>query len=582
MIARGLTSLLGFTALALAVACGGGDRDKEEEPTGPTLFEVRLRSLPEHAPLSVLGGQPRPTLRQVVVDLEKRLDKDTTAGLFLRLEGLGGGWAKVHELVELVARYRAAGKPVHCHFDDLDNAGYALGSACDRLTMTPSGTLNLVGIAAQVVHARQALQELGLKAELSQVGRFKGAAEPLTRDAMSPEVAQNLGTLLDDLSADMVARIESSRPDLKGEIQNLMDAGPYASKRALSAGLIDGLAYDDAARSGAKKAASAQEVRRLFEVDRNKKPSLSELLEAFTAEPDRGDDERERLAVVHVLGEIMTGERATFERAFSEPFVTAVRKLADTDAVKAVVVRIDSPGGSAMASDRMWHALRRLQKRKPVVVSVGGMAASGGYYIACAGTEIWATPGSIVGSIGVVGGKVSAANLAERVGVQAQTLRRGKHAAWLSPLQPFSDSERRSLDALLKSTYDRFIHRVSIGRGVPAAELDAAAQGRVMTGSRGKDMGLVDRIGTLHDALARARELGGLPDDAPVQVWPDADDPLAALSGLMGQAHATAPDPLRSKLEQALSESIGNALGGLLSLGQEPVLTALPYALSVR
>jgi protease-4 len=277
------------------------------------------------------------------------------------------------------------------------------------------------------------------------------------------------------------------------------------------------------------------------------------------------------------------GDQRSLERAASEPFVKAVRRFADDSRVRAIVLRIESPGGSALASDRMWHAVRRAAGRKPVIVSIGDMAASGGYYVASAGSHVLASPGSIVGSIGVVGGKLVVADLAQRVGVNVTSIERAEHATWLSALEPFTPDERQRMEHLLTHTYELFLERVSLGRKRSIEQLLPAAEGRVMGGERAKQLGLVDEIGGLGRAIELALQRGKLPKDAPLTRWPEQGDALGALRALLG---ASAPGAqLAADLEQLEHSTRAVASGAplrALAHARSPLLTTLPFALTVR
>jgi protease-4 len=210
-----------------------------------------------------------------------------------------------------------------------------------------------------------------------------------------------------------------------------------------------------------------------------------------------------------------------------------MERLENDDNVKAVVMRINSPGGSALASDRMWDAARHLAEAKPLIASVGDMAASGGYYIASAADEILAHPNSLVGSIGVVGGKFNFAGLAEDIGVNTYVLQRGKRAAWSTPVRALNPTERQAFEALLRDTYDRFIDRVAAGRKMEREAVLAAAEGRVMTAQDGKELGLIDEMAGLSEALVKARAAAGLGPDAPVELWPSTKGMIDAINDLL-------------------------------------------------
>jgi protease-4 len=587
---------LAILALAL-LACGRPATPPRATATGQrnALRELVLPSAPAETGTSSWFEASGPTLRDVLDALEDARKDPEARGVFLRIGALGGAYGRTADLRVALRAVRAAHKPVHCHFDATDNAGYALlADTCDRISMTPAGDLEFVGVAAHLFHARALLTSIGVSAELMQMGRFKGAAEPFTRDAMSPETRESMGAVLDDLQAALVSAVATGRHLEPAAVQAAIDAGPHDAASALAARLVDAVAFDDEARERARQAAGAARVETVSLRPRAEPLDLDALLAALSGEkPARDDADEPQLALVHLRGEITDGDAPSGGSGAAGPFVRELRRLGDAAEVKAVVLRIDSPGGSALASDRMWHAVRRVAARKPVIVSVGDMAASGGYYIACAGTEILAHDTSLVGSIGVVGGKISVAGLAERVGVHAEVLARGAHAGWSSPTSPFSDSERRVVERMLASTYARFLARVGAGRRLDATRVAAAAEGRIWSGRRARELGLVDRAGGLTDALRAARERGHLPDDAPVTVWPRDRALVDWIADAFGQSDARVgfgPSWGAARDWPSLLGAIphaGPALSRLaalspLALGDEHVVVALPFAVDLR
>ncbi len=567
-------------AFALA-SCGVREEPKERKLEVDSLLELDLTQPPDER-ASELFAESHPSHFQALLRIRKLSAEPLARGLFVRLGSFGGRFGDVDDWAETFETFRAAKKPVHCHFDELDNAGYALASHCDRVSMTPSGFLNLVGLAAQVVHARQLLELVGVKAEIYQVGKYKGAAEPFTQDQLTPEQKASLDVLLLDLDAAFHAHLLRRGQREPAALQKLIDDGPYTAEAAQAAALVDALAYDDEARANAKKASNARLVHRPFESREDQQLSLFELLRTLAGKKDREYKERPHLAVAFLNGEIADGPGHGVSGVGSDPFVKALRKWGDDTNVRAVLLRIESPGGSALASDRMWHAVQRVAKRKPVIVSLGDMAASGGYYVASAGNAIIAAPGSIVGSIGVVGGKMVVTGLTEKLGVHVTALPRAKNAGWLSPFAPFSDAEKHAFTGMLENTYARFLDRVSIGRKVEVQKLLPAAEGRVMGGARAKELGLVDEVGGLARAFTLALERGKLPVNTPIETWPDQDDPLAALSSLM-ETHAPqgvlVGDWLRA-LPSELTEA-GGLWRELARAGERP-LAVLPFALNVH
>jgi protease-4 len=570
---------------------GGCGDDDDEEPAseGDGVAEVReivIESPPAEDGSSAFLGSQEATLGDVLRRLRAVARDDDAKGLLLHVGPMSGAWGRALEIADAAKAVHDAGKPVHCHFTFADNLSYALmARVCDRISMTPAGDLDLVGLAAHLFYMKTLLANLGVRADLLQVGAYKGTAEPFTLDAPSEETRAQMNQLLDDLTAWIVTSVAEGRDLPEDRVRALVDEGPFDAWTATERGLVDDVGFDDEAMEHARVAADAERVRRVPLTPRPEPVGLADILDAFSGETPHAAPEGDRIGLVYLVGQITEGDEGggTDEGGRSGPFVRAMRSFADDDEIKALVIRIDSPGGSALASDRMWHAVRRVAKKKPVIVSVGDMCASGGYYIASAATEIYVDETSLVGSIGVVGGKVVVDELAARVGVHTEIIERGRHAAYASPTRPFTDEERAVLERMMRQTYERFLRRIETGREMERAAILPHAEGRVMTGKRALDAGLVDRVGGLSDALAHAREQAGLPEDAPVERWPRRKTFLDAIAEGMGGAEPG--DRARALMEDAMAAAgpMGEATRILpLFAGRERVAVTMPFVLHVE
>jgi protease-4 len=564
------------------LGCGSREDESNKRPSVATLYELDLREPMREQTLSLLG-ETQPGLHEALTKVRGLLDEPLAKGLFVRLGELSGSFGDLADWSALFDAYRAAKRPVHCHFDTVDNLGFALATHCDRVTMTPAGTLDLVGIAAQLLHGRQLLEQVGVQADLLQVGKYKGASEPFTRDEPSEELKQSLNGLLDDLDRTLRTHLAQGGKRDPAQVDAALEKGPYGADDALAQKLIDAVGFDDEARSTAKKAAKAAGTRAVFPKREHESLSLKDLLSALAGKKEPALPSGQRLALAYLVGEIVDGEGAGMESSASDPFVKALRRFGDDERISAVVLRIESPGGSALASDRMWHAVRRVAARKPVIVSVGDMAASGGYYVASAGTYIVASEGSVLGSIGVVGGKLVASKLAERIGVHSTTLARGPQATWLSALAPFTPGERERLDTLLSRTYALFLERVSVGRKRSVEQLAPAAEGRVMGGARAKQLGLVDEVGGLSRAIAIARERGHLDKSSPVVQWPEEQDPFGRLSQLLGvRGQSSVFEHELALLSPELQAVVNSKVLRALAHNPARPVATLPFELTLR
>ena len=580
-----------LAALALSIllplfAMGCESNDDEPAP-GPVVRELRiLKPFPDGADRATFS-RPQPTLHDILTRIWESTDNEDVKGLFLRIGVLQGAWGSVGDLVEALDEFRSENRPIHCHFEAVDNVGYLLlASSCDHITMSPAGTLDLIGPAAVMLYARSFLDKVGLEAEILHMGRYKGAGDTLIRDDMPPEAKESMDAILDDLYAELLAATSERTDGDTVRAKALIDGGPYTSSAALEAGLIDAVGFQRESREEAKVAAGADEVRRTRMLPKQEQLTLGQFLDLLTGETEKPQAQDERIALVFVTGNIVEGESAASSEAVAGPFVRAMERLEEDEDVKAVVLRINSPGGSALASDRMWEAARRVAEVKPLIASVGDMAASGGYYIASAASEILAHPNSLVGSIGVVGGKINFAGLAEELGVTTYVLQRGSRAAWATPVRGLTETERSAFEGLLRDTYDRFIDRVAAGREMERDAVLAAAEGRVMTAQAGKELGLVDELAGLGEALSRARAAAGLGEDSAVELWPYPKGVIDSINELLsGDGQDDARDLLRASLRRSplvSSLPIDPWYGTLRTIASEGVALVPPYVFSVR
>jgi protease-4 len=523
--------VLAMLACLATTSCLGSENRASREPV---VRELRiLEAFPdgaEHDPFT----RPRPTLHDILTTIWDATEDEKVKGLFVRVGPLQGAWASIGDIAEALNRFRSESRPVHCHFESTDNVGYLLlASVCDRITMSPAGTLDLVGPAAVMIYARAFLQKIGVEAEIIHMGRYKGAGDMFIRDDMPEEAKETMDAILDDLYG---ALIEATKARARNDVDKtkaLIDGGPYVSSAAADAGLVDAVGFLREAREEIKQAVGVETIRRMPMIPEEEQLTLGQFFDLLSGEIDRPEARGERIALVFVTGPIIQGEHSAIGDAVSGPFVRTMERLEEDDNVKAVVLRINSPGGSALASDQMWAAARSLAEAKPLIASVGDIAASGGYYIASAADEILAHPNSLVGSIGVVGGKFNLAALAEDLGVHTYVLQRGERAAWSTPLRALSPAEREALETLLRDTYERFLDRVAAGRKMERKAVLAAAEGRVMTAQDGTQLGLIDEMAGLSEALAKARAAGGLGADAPVELWPVTRGIIDAINELL-------------------------------------------------
>jgi protease-4 len=594
---------------------------RSEPHSGPSIAVLDLSDgVPEQAKGGLLGLSSRSATFDDLVQEVEHLDRGAQGGergnvrgVLVRLGSAHIGLARASEIGNLLSALGAK-LPIWCHADEFANGNLALAArACKRVWISPASSVDALGLAMQTIYFHKLLvDEIGLDVDFLQVGKFKGAEEPFTRDGPSPEARQSLESTLADLRSAWLEGLRSGRP---GMSDASAEDGPYTPEGARERGLVDDVGYFDEARSALELATGAvrSDVRLGAGAQSGGGDALADVLRAVA-----GDSlGTAPVALVEATGAIsMDGGGGVLgggDGIIERRLVRSLLRLERDDDVKAVVLRIDSPGGSALASDLLWHELMAIRQKKTLVVSIGDMAASGGYYLASSGAVVFADETSIVGSIGVVGGKIAIDRALEKVGVHAETFaaRVGDpHAA----SRAGSDSLLISWDAATRDRvfetmtgiYRLFLARVAEGRHLPVERVAASAEGRIFSGRDGKARGLVDEIGGLREAIARARAMAGLAPDARVEVAAESggflqtlteeDLPGQATAGLPGAIGATvraartgAGDaPAGAWLERMLGrEGEGPALAlfaatlGPLAAG-EHTLCALPFALTVR
>ena len=532
----------------LALACDGRapvtsapakvDAKTPESFGGPAVYELDLRgTVTETSEGGLFGGGRRTTYAELVDGLRDMRESKTTAGVFVRLGGRLG-FARAHEIGRILGEIRGADKPVYCHADDYDNGAYLTASlGCTKIYVSPAGGVDTVGIAAQLLFAKSFLAKYKVDVDYLQIGKYKGAEEPFTRDAPSPEARASLENALRGIRGAWLPAIAKGRTGKLADA-GVIEDGPYSPEEAKVKGIVDEVGYLDEARDAVKKAANATRISKRFA---GNEPSVARgIADIFRGMSGSGG--APHVAILPASGAItmagggglpLGGDGGITERGLSKE----IARLDDDESTKAVILRIDSPGGSALASDLLWSKLMKLRKDKPLVVSVGGMAASGGYYLSCAGTKIVAEPTSIIGSIGVVGGKLSFGKALEEYGVHAETIaaapepEKAARAGYMSLFSAWDDRTRDKVRASMQSIYDLFLKRVSEGRDLPVDKVATFAEGRLFAGEEAKNLGMIDQVGGIEDAIKLAKELAKVPDDTPVDLVGAPPTFLEALGG---------------------------------------------------
>jgi len=499
-----------------------------EKKAQPVIAHVALAgSLPDGVGQGGLLADVAPHLHRVIERLDKAAADGRVKGVVLSIESPDLGRARADELRAAIARVRKAGKPVAAHLVGSQPVHYMVALACDTITMPPAATLEITGVRVEVTFFKELLDKLGVQAEILQVGEFKGAGEPLTRTTMSPQLRAQYESFVGDLFEQLVERIAADRRLAPEKVRELVDTGVFTPEAAREAGLIDAVGYEDEVAAALAKQVELAEPKiardyaaRKIDNDFSGIGGLVKLVEMLSGQKQAASPgKHKQVAIVHVTGEIAEGkgrdDLLAGGAAGSDAVIEAIRDAAQDDKVAAIVLRIDSPGGSALASDLIWREAERT--KKPVVASLSDTAASGGYYVAVAADKIVAAPGTLTGSIGVVGGKIAVGGALDRQGVHTDVVSKGRNAGWLSMQTPFTAAEREAFMATMKDVYRLFTTKVAAGRKLDVAKLDALAEGRVFTGRMAKEAGLVDRLGTLDDAIDEAKKLAGLAADEEIE-----------------------------------------------------------------
>ncbi|HOA73699.1 MAG TPA: signal peptide peptidase SppA [Phycisphaerae bacterium] len=423
------------------------------------------------------------------------------------------GWAQRQEIRQTLLGLKAADKDVFALLEDEEQPTYLMATAASKLYIVPTGGVNLIGLHLEQAYLKGLLDKIGVTADIEHVGSYKGAGEPFTRTGPSEEALEMTNWLVNDLFDQMVQQIAEDRKLSPERVRELIDQGPFTAEKAKAAGLVDEVAYPEDLMKTLKERYGTLELvhnygqRELPDVDLSSPFGIFKFFGEMMAKTKAGT--RPQIAVVYVDGMIVPGK--TEDDLFGgEGLVgsTTLRRLLarvrKDDQVKAVVLRVNSPGGSAVASDIIWHATQALGD-KPFIVSMGNVAASGGYYVSAGAAKIFADPGTITGSIGVVGGKLVTQGLWDWVGVNFHETTRGKRADLFSTSRPFTDEQREIVRTYMRDVYQAFKDRVAEGRKDKLkGDLEALAGGRVYTGRQAQAKGLVDQLGGLQDAIKAA------------------------------------------------------------------------------
>lgn len=540
-MSRGAWIVLTLLLLFVALVAGGGyaiwkllDGREGAAPSDAHVLVLDLDgALPtrpvQENPLAPGKGSSLLTVERALAAAET---DDDIERLLVRIGPLEMGTATIEELRTYIQSFRLNGKkPATCWFEEATNAEYLLATACDTVLMAPEGLLLVNGISLSATFFTGTLEKLGVQAEFTRAGRYKSAVETFTQREMSEASREMTNALADGLFDVLVRAIVEGRSLSKEAVLVLIDDPPMSGRAALEAKLVDGLAYRDQllAHLHGEAIPPYERAALTLPAEDAELDTLADSLISVAEYAGRLDDEGgKKVALIVGEGEIHGGESQEpgpfggGSSIGSDTMAAAIREAREDEDVAAIVLRVDSPGGSGLASDIIWReiALTREHGKKPVVVSMGDVAASGGYYIAMGADAIFAGETTITGSIGVFAGKFNLQGLFEKVGIGAEHVERGRLAGLFRSDRPLGEEGVAKLEQFVLDFYETFLGKVALGRKMTRDDVDLVAQGRVWTGGQAKERGLVDQLGGLRAALSDARSRAGLGEDAGIVILP--------------------------------------------------------------
>ena len=571
--------------------------EEESKPIRENWAHIIIKGdYPEGPQMPGLFGDVTESLSKLTQRLEKASEDKSLSGVILHIKGTSVGWAKLNEIRQAIQKVRKKDKKVYAWIESGMTKDYLLATACDEIVMPESASLILLGLRAEVSFYKNLFDWLNVKPDVLRVGEYKSAAEPYTRTDMSPAFREEMEAILDNYYGQIVDTISKDRGLADNKVEAAIDAGPYMAADAKERGLIDHLAYEDQLPkliTGGDKNKDVKIIKKYakkrLDTDFSGIAGLIKLMDLLAGiDSSQRIGSGPRVAVIYATGAIMSGSSSQgglfgVNVLGSDTFIKAVEKAAKDDQVKAIVVRVDSPGGSALASDLMWRALE--ESGKPLVVSMGDVAASGGYYISMGAERIFAEPGTLTGSIGVVGGKLAVEGLYNKIGITTSVISRGKNSGTFSPMTGFTESEKAAVTKLLHAVYKQFTEKAAEGRKMKYDQLEKLARGRVYTGEMALKIGLVDELGTLEEAIEYARKLGKIPEGDKFEklILPRPTSPFEQLFGT-ADTQSRQSSQLSSMLK-LLSPELAQQLKkfDLINLlSREKTLTIMPFDLRVN
>jgi protease-4 len=505
IIAAVAISAMGLVAMALFVG-------RAPQVAGNSTLVLKIGGdLQEIEPAGVIGQffEAPPTVRGIVDSLRKAKVDRRVSSVIIRPTSAAAQWGKVQEVRDAITDFRRSGKPIIGYLEYGGEQEFYLASACDKVFLMPTASLDLTGVASYELFLRGTLDKIGAYPDTLHIGEYKTASNTFTEHTYTPAHREMAESLNQDMYNQLIRGLANGRHKSEADMRALVDHGPFLPEDAVRAGLVDDVAYEDELDDKVKLAQGR--VNYLEERDyRHVTPASLGL--------NRGP----RIAVIYATGVIASGESnydsPSGQVLGADTMVEYLRKARADNSIKAIVLRVDSPGGSAIASDVIWREVSLTRNTKPVIASMSDVAASGGYYIAMPAHAIVAEPATLTGSIGVVMLKFVIDGTLKKIGINMEGVTNGRYADLYSPVRAFSPEERAKVQEQMQATYDTFVEKAAAGRNTTPERIDAVAQGRVWTGAQAKQIGLVDELGGLERALALAKQRAKLAPDSEVEL----------------------------------------------------------------
>jgi protease-4 len=558
-----------FGSLIILFAIGKAFSNKQPSVADHSVLVLALEgAVPEAAPVDfpfpIGREQATPTIRDLWTSLRQAAKDPRVKAILLKPRGIGVGWAKLQEIRHEIVEFKKSAKPVYAYLESPGSREYYLASAADKVYLSPDDNLDVKGFLLEEMFFKNTLDKIGVQVEVDHIGKYKDAGDLFTKTNMSPETREVLTQVLDQIYNDFCSVVGQSRRMTGEQIKTLIDAGPFMGQQAKAAGLIDELGYEDQVYGDLKGKTGDRNLNKVG------------IKTYFRAVPGKGD----RIAVLVGEGDIVRGDPqeslGDTNEISSGGFARIVRQVRNDSSIKGVIVRVNSPGGDAVASDEILHELKMLSAAKPVAISMSDYAASGGYFMAMTGDPIVSYPDTLTGSIGVLYIRPNLHGLFDKLGVGEDQISRGKLANLDDATQPLSEAGRQKLHQSIEATYQSFVGKVASARKKSYDQIDALAQGHVWMGAQAKQNGLVDQLGGLNEAVAIVRKKAGLAEtgETNLVMYPPRRSLLELISN-------TTPETLEEAAAESKLRAMAPNLPSRVFL-QGGLLRVLPYSFSVR